>query len=89
MFNFVSFPNYFFEILSWTLVCVMTNSIAGKQFFSKMCPTSLIDAIAAYIFLAFSAVTMTQWAVKKHRLYKKEFGKAYPRGRKAIIPFIL
>jgi len=46
-------------------------------------------SIAAHVFLAFSAFTMSQWAVKKHRKYKKEFGKAYPRERKAIFPSIL
>lgn len=70
MFNLVSCANYFFEILSWTAISVMTNSIA------------------AHVFLAFSAVTMTQWALKKHAQYKKEFGKGYPR-RKAIIPFVI
>jgi very-long-chain enoyl-CoA reductase len=32
---------------------------------------------------------MTQWALKKHNNYKREFGKEYPRGRKALFPFIL
>jgi very-long-chain enoyl-CoA reductase len=32
---------------------------------------------------------MIPWALKKHRAYKKEFGKEYPPGRKAMIPFIL
>jgi len=70
MFNFVSCANYFFEILSWVAVSIVTNDIA------------------AHVFLAFSAFTMTQWALKKHRQYKKEFGKSYPK-RKAIIPFII
>jgi very-long-chain enoyl-CoA reductase len=32
---------------------------------------------------------MAAWALKKHRNYKKEFGKEYPRGRRAMFPFIL
>jgi hypothetical protein len=32
---------------------------------------------------------MSVWALKKQTIYRKEFGKEYPRGRKAIIPFIL
>jgi very-long-chain enoyl-CoA reductase len=32
---------------------------------------------------------MTEWAVKKHKAYKQEFGDKYPRGRKAIFPFII
>lgn len=31
---------------------------------------------------------MAVWALGKHRNYKKEF-KSYPRGRKAIIPFLI
>lgn len=31
---------------------------------------------------------MAVWAIKKHKNYKKEFGKDYPR-RRAIFPFIL
>jgi very-long-chain enoyl-CoA reductase len=31
---------------------------------------------------------MTVWAIKKHKNYKKEFGKEYPK-RQAIFPFIL
>ena len=43
----------------------------------------------AIIFTGVSAVTMSVWALKKQRNYRKEFGKEFPRGRKAIIPFIL
>ena len=43
----------------------------------------------AMIFLGASVYQMTVWALKKHRIYKKEFGKEYPRGRKAMFPFIL
>ena len=32
---------------------------------------------------------MFAWALKKHARYRKEFGKDYPRGRKAMIPFIV
>ncbi|KAJ3559337.1 hypothetical protein NP233_g11286 [Leucocoprinus birnbaumii] len=69
-FSLVSCPNYFFEIMGWTVVVLMTNSIA------------------AWIFLAFSVYIMTIWALKKHRNYKKEFGKEYPK-RRALFPFIL
>ena len=43
----------------------------------------------AYLFLAVSTYQMAVWAIKKHRNYKKEFGKEYPRGRKAMFPFVL
>ncbi|TFK33464.1 3-oxo-5-alpha-steroid 4-dehydrogenase-domain-containing protein [Crucibulum laeve] len=49
----------------------------------------MTNSIAAWIFFVFGTVTMSLWALKKHRNYMKEFGKEYPRGRKAIFPFIL
>ncbi|EIM82531.1 uncharacterized protein STEHIDRAFT_141777 [Stereum hirsutum FP-91666 SS1] len=44
---------------------------------------------AAWLFLAVSGTQMALWALKKHKNYKKVFGPEYPRGRKAMIPFIL
>ncbi|KAL9714458.1 Very-long-chain enoyl-CoA reductase [Leucoagaricus gongylophorus] len=69
-FSFVSCPNYFFEILAWSVIAVITNSIA------------------AWIFLVVAIFVMSIWAIKKHRNYKKEFGKDYPK-RQAIFPFVL
>jgi len=43
---------------------------------------------AAWLFWAVSTAQMMSWAAKKHRAYRKEFGKEYPRQRKAMIPFI-
>jgi len=43
---------------------------------------------AAWLFWAVSTAQMMSWAAKKHRAYKKEFGKDYPRQRKAMIPFL-
>ena len=31
-FSLVSFPNYFFEIIGWTVIAVMTGSYAGQFF---------------------------------------------------------
>ncbi|KAG6831516.1 hypothetical protein H0H92_009784 [Tricholoma furcatifolium] len=70
-FSLISCPNYFFETLAWTVVTVMTGSIASV------------------LFLAVSTTQMVLWAIKKHKNYKKEFGKEYPRGRYAMFPFIL
>ncbi|KAH9997146.1 3-oxo-5-alpha-steroid 4-dehydrogenase-domain-containing protein [Russula compacta] len=43
---------------------------------------------AAWLFWGISTAQMMSWAAKKHRAYKKEFGKEFPRQRKAMIPFI-
>ncbi|KAL1707966.1 3-oxo-5-alpha-steroid 4-dehydrogenase-domain-containing protein [Schizophyllum commune] len=46
-------------------------------------------SLASILFIVVATVQMAIWALKKHNQYKKEFGKAYPRGRKAMFPFIL
>ncbi|KAF9790639.1 3-oxo-5-alpha-steroid 4-dehydrogenase-domain-containing protein, partial [Thelephora terrestris] len=69
-FDWVSLPNYFFEILGWAAFTVMTGSWASV------------------LFLAVGTGTMANWAMQKHRKYKKEFGSDYPRNRKIMIPFI-
>ncbi|XP_074640883.1 putative very-long-chain enoyl-CoA reductase art-1 [Tubulanus polymorphus] len=48
----------------------------------------LSQSLPALLFTAAGFYQMAVWALGKHRNYKKEF-KNYPRGRKAIIPFIL
>lgn len=70
LFNFVSCPNYTYEIGSWIFFTIMVQSVA------------------AGLFTLAGAYQMTVWALGKHRNYRKEFEK-YPRGRKAIIPFII
>ena len=53
--------------------------------------TLLLLYISLYIALLFALAgfyQMTVWAQGKHRRYCKEF-KDYPRGRKAIVPFII
>lgn len=43
---------------------------------------------AALVFLVAGAVQMAIWATKKHAAYKKDFGKKYPKERKALVPFL-
>lgn len=70
LFNFVSCPNYTYEVGSWIFFTIMT----------KCAPAGLFAFAGFY--------QMAVWAIGKHRNYKKEFPE-YPKGRKAIIPFIL
>jgi len=69
-FSLVSCPNYFFEMVAWTVVAGLTGSWV------------------AWGFLVVASVQMAIWAAKKHTTYKKEFGKDYPKCRKAMIPFL-
>jgi very-long-chain enoyl-CoA reductase len=43
----------------------------------------------AFVFTGLAVGQMALWAIKKHKNYKKDFGKEYPRGRKAMFPFVL
>lgn len=48
----------------------------------------LSQSLPAVFFTVAGLVQMTIWALGKHKLYKSDF-KDYPRGRKAIIPFVI
>lgn len=50
---------------------------------------AMTGSVAAWLFTIVAFYTMAIWAIKKHKNYKREFGSSYPRGRKAIIPFVL
>ena len=76
LFERVSCPHYFFEILSWVGFAVFTR-VHG-----------------AYAFLAVGAVILSSYAFSRHKNYIKEFDglegrEAYPRSRKALVPFLL
>lgn len=74
-FSLVSCANYLWEICAWAVVAAYTRSKAS------------------YFFLACSTAILMKWAAERHGKYKKEFdGKEgremYPKGRKALIPFL-
>lgn len=63
----------------------------ANYFWEALCwiTFSLHSGVAgAWFFTFVSAAQMAQWALKKHSRYRKEF-KDYPRGRKAMVPFLL
>lgn len=49
----------------------------------------MTSCATAYIFTAVAIGQMTVWALKRHSLYRKQFGDKYPRSRRAIFPFCL
>ena len=74
LFDYVSCPNYTFEVMSWIGFSIMTG------------------LVWSWLFTLVGALQMTEWAVKKHKLYRndKNTGDEYKKlGRKAIIPFVL
>ncbi|KAF8071584.1 3-oxo-5-alpha-steroid 4-dehydrogenase-domain-containing protein [Lyophyllum atratum] len=50
---------------------------------------AMTGSVAAGVFTVIATSIMGVWALQKHKKYKKEFGKEYPRGRYAMIPYIL
>jgi len=46
------------------------------------------QCFGAYLFWLVSTAQMLDWALKKHRNYKKEFPN-YPKGRKAMFPLLI
>jgi very-long-chain enoyl-CoA reductase len=48
-----------------------------------------MNDLLAWVFTVLAVGQMGLWALKKHKNYKKEFGKEFPKGRKALIPLIL
>lgn len=48
----------------------------------------MTQCLPALLFAIAGAYQMTMWALGKHRNYKNEF-KDYPKGRRAIFPFVL
>ncbi|KAI0649168.1 3-oxo-5-alpha-steroid 4-dehydrogenase-domain-containing protein [Trametes meyenii] len=63
-----------------------------NYFFETLAWTAIAvmtGSYAAWLFLVVGTFQMVVWALKKHKNYKKEFGKDYPANRKAMFPFIL
>lgn len=48
----------------------------------------MTQALPALVFTVIGFAQMSQWALGKHKNYRREFDR-YPRGRKAILPFLL
>jgi len=57
--------------------------------YSWICFALLTQCVTSYLFVLVGFLQMNAWAIKKHKIYKKEFGDQYPKNRKAIIPFLL
>jgi len=73
---------------TWLFNCVScpnyTYEILSWVFF-----TIMTQSAVAGLFTFAGFYQMTVWALGKHRNYIKEFHPSYPRGRKAILPFLL
>lgn len=53
-----------------------------------LCFCLLVQCATGWFFLFVAFAQMVDWALKRHRNYRKQFDN-YPRNRQAIVPFIL
>ena len=58
----------------WESLCWLTVSVSTQVW-------------GAYLFWFVSTAQMFDWAVKKHKRYRKDFGDKYPK-RKVMFPFL-
>ncbi len=70
LFNYISCPHYFGEIIEWGGWALVTWSLPGLAFF------------------LFTLANLFPRGVASHKWYKNKF-PGYPRGRKALIPFLI
>ncbi|TPX30176.1 hypothetical protein SmJEL517_g06200 [Synchytrium microbalum] len=70
LFELVSCPAYFGEIVEWIGWAVAANCNAG------------------WAFAFFTFANLAPRGVAAHKWYKDTFKKAYPKGRKAVLPFL-
>ena len=47
------------------------------------------QCLGAYFFWFVSTAQMLDWAIKKHKRYKKDFGDKYPKHRKVMFPYFM
>ncbi|TRY53187.1 Ubiquitin domain-containing Steroid reductase [Cryptosporidium tyzzeri] len=55
---------------------------------SWICFSFIANCATCWLYTLIAFIQMSQWAMKKHRNYHKEFAN-YPKHRKAIVPFFL
>lgn len=70
LYELISCPNYFGELLQWIGWAIATWSLAGLSF------------------AVFTAANLVPRGLSNHRWYREKFAE-YPRGRRAVVPFLL
>ena len=98
LFELVACPNYTFEVLSWVGFSIMTNlgfsylfTLVGFLQMVSWVDFDFLKYISFHLLLiAINMNIKSDWALKKHKGYKKTYEKEYTKlNRKAIVPFVL
>jgi 3-oxo-5-alpha-steroid 4-dehydrogenase 3 len=74
LFELISCPHYFAELLIYMAFLLVLGDLTN---------------LSMWLILTFVVVNLTTSALETHRWYKQQFGDAFPKYRRAIIPFVL
>jgi len=99
LYSYLSYPNYFCEWAEWTGFAIASAPFPfTPQPLASVLNPSILFAPARFFFPALTPpwlfvfneiVTMLPRAIRGHRWYHQRFAGAYPKERKAVIPFLL
>ncbi|KAI3653800.1 hypothetical protein MP228_001747 [Amoeboaphelidium protococcarum] len=85
LYNYVSCPNYFGEIIEWTgfalQVCSLTAPDKGSLYNVLNLP--------ALSFVLWTIANLGPRALQTHHWYQDKFRESYPKSRKALVPLII
>jgi 3-oxo-5-alpha-steroid 4-dehydrogenase 1 len=97
LYNYISFPNYFCELLEWLAFALAAAPLPPVsdvvKSFSALSLNSILYANVPpefahpYLFLIATLLPMVPRAYRAHLWYYETF-PSYPKGRKAIVPFV-
>jgi 3-oxo-5-alpha-steroid 4-dehydrogenase 1 len=93
LYEFISFPNYLCEWIEWIgfamaaapLPALVLSQFSLKSFMHTGIPENVTPP---WIFVAAEVLVMFPRAYRGHQWYQEKFSE-YPKGRKAVLPFIL
>ncbi|GLB38735.1 putative 3-oxo-5-alpha-steroid 4-dehydrogenase [Lyophyllum shimeji] len=104
LYAYVSYPNYLCEWIEWTGFALASSpvpSLSLSSLLSLLSPQEIMTSLKTppeafapsltppWIFLLAEVLLMLPRAVRGHRWYHDRFGSAYPRERRAVVPFLL
>ncbi|BFZ61818.1 hypothetical protein YB2330_002894 [Saitoella coloradoensis] len=78
LYSLISVPSYFCEWIEWTGFALASTPLSWAG--------ALASAPLAFIAAEVGAMLPRAW--KTDRWYREKFGKDYPEGRKAVIPYV-
>jgi 3-oxo-5-alpha-steroid 4-dehydrogenase 1 len=84
LYKYISFPNYLCEWIEWLGFALAASPLPSFEDLGSF----LATVTPPFLFFIAEVLTMMPRAVKGHQWYHKKFPN-YPKGRKAVIPFLV